>query len=48
MTNALRRALLHEQALNEQLRERVMQLETELNTLKLKLMTVYAGQPDDN
>ena len=48
MTNALRRALIHEQSLNEQLRERIIELEAELNTLRLKLMTVYAGQPDDN
>ncbi len=48
MTEALKRALKHEQALNEALRERVMELENELNTLRLKLQTRYAGQPDDN
>jgi hypothetical protein len=48
MTEALKRALKHEQALNEQLRERVMELETENKTLKLQLQAKYAGQVDDN
>lgn len=48
MTNALRRALLHEQSLNEQLRERIIELEAELNTLKLLLAARYAGEVDDN
>lgn len=48
MTEALKRALKHEQALNEQLRERVMELENELNTLRLKLQARYAGEVDDN
>ena len=38
MTDALKRALRHEQALNEKLRERVMELEIEVKTLKLKVM----------
>ena len=38
MTDALKRALQHEQALNEKLRERVMELEIEVKTLKLKVM----------
>lgn len=41
MTEALKRALKHEQALNEQLRERVMELETELNMLRLRLAAKY-------
>lgn len=48
MTEALKRALKHEQALNEQLRERVMELETENKTLILQLQAKYAGQVDDN
>ena len=38
MTEALKRALQHEQVLNEKLRERVMELEIEVKTLKLKVM----------
>lgn len=38
MVDALKRALKHEQELNEQLRERVMELEIEIKTLKLKVM----------
>lgn len=48
MTNALRRALIHEQNLNEALRERVLELEAENKTLILKLQAIYAGRPDDN
>jgi hypothetical protein len=48
MTNALRRALIHEQNLNEQLRERVMELETENKTLILRLQAKYTGEVDDN
>ena len=48
MTNALRRALIHEQNLNEALRERVLELEAELRTLQLKLAAKYAAQVDDN
>lgn len=48
MTNAPRRALLHEQNLNEQLRERIMELETEVKTLTLKLRAKFAGEVDDN
>jgi len=44
----LNRSLKHEQDLNEQLRERVMELETENNTLKLQLQAKYAGEVDDN
>ncbi len=40
----LNRALKHEQDLNEQLRERVMELETENKTLKLQLQAKYAGR----
>ena len=46
MTEALKRALKHEQVLNEQLRERVMELETENKTLKLRLKAKYAGEVD--
>jgi len=48
MTNALRRALIHEQNLNEALRERVLELEAENKLLQLKIQALYAGQPDDN
>jgi hypothetical protein len=48
MTEALKRALKHEQNLNEQLRERVMELETENKTLILQLQAKYAGEVDDN
>ena len=48
MTNALRRALIHEQNLNEALRERVLELEAENKLLQLKIQVLYAGQPDDN
>ena len=48
MTEVLKRALKHEQALNELLRERVMELETEVKTLKLRLQARYAGEVDDN
>lgn len=48
MINALRRALLHEQALNEQLRERIMELETENKTPILRLQAKYTGEVDDN
>ena len=47
MTDALKRALLHEQALNEQLRERIMELETENKTLKLQLQAKYSGAAED-
>lgn len=43
-----KRALTHEQSLNEQLRERVLELEAENKTLILKLQAIYAGRPDDN
>jgi hypothetical protein len=48
MTNALRRALIHEQNLNEALRERVLELELQLRTLELKLAAKYAAEVDDN
>ena len=48
MEKTLKKALAHEQLLNEALRERVFELEMEVKTLKLKLAAVYAGQPDDN
>lgn len=48
MTEALKRALKHEQGLNEQLCERVMELETENKILKLQLKAKYAGEVDDN
>ena len=48
MTDVLKRALKHEQTLNEQLRERVMELENELNMLRLKLQAKCAGEVDDN
>ena len=35
MTEMLKKALKHEQELNEKLRERVMELETENKTLRL-------------
>ena len=44
----LKRALAHEQKLNEALRERVFELETEIKTLQLKIMAKYAAQVDDN
>ena len=48
MEKILKKALAHEQALNELLRERVMELETEVKTLKLRLQARYAGEVDDN
>ena len=48
MTDALKRALKHEQELNEKMRERIMELEQEVKTLSLRLQACYAGQPDDN
>ncbi len=48
MTNALRRALIHEQNLNESLKERILELEAENKLLQLKLQAIYAGRPDDN
>ena len=48
MTNALRRALIHEQNLNEALRERVLELELQLRTLELKLAAKYAAEVDNN
>jgi len=48
MIEVLKRALKHEQALNELLRERVMELETENKMLKLRLQARYAGEVDDN
>jgi len=36
------------EALNEQLRERVLELETENKMLQLKLAAKYAGTVDDN
>ena len=48
MTEALKRALKHEQALNEQLRERVMELEIEVKMLQLRLQAKYVGEVDDN
>ncbi len=48
MEKILKKALAHEQALNEQLRERVLELETENKMLKLKLAAKYAGEVDDN
>jgi len=48
MEKTLKKALAHEQRLNENLRERVLELETELNTLKLLLAARYAGEVDDN
>jgi len=48
MEQALRKALAHEQLLNEQLRERVFELETQLRTLQLRLQAQYAGTVDDN
>ena len=44
----LKRALSHEQKLNETLREKVFELETEIKTLQLKVMAKYAAQVDDN
>ena len=44
----LTRALAHEQKMNEALRERVFELETEIKTLQLKVMAKYAAQIDDN
>ena len=44
----LKRALSHEQKLNETLREKVFELETEIKTLQLKIMAIYAAQVDDN
>ncbi len=44
----LKRALAHEQKLNEALREKVFELETEIKTLQLKVMAKYAAQIDDN
>lgn len=44
----LKRALAHEQKLNETLREKVFELETEIKTLQLKVMAKYAAQVDDN
>ncbi len=44
----LTRALAHEQKLNEALREKVFELETEVKTLQLKIMAKYAAQIDDN
>lgn len=43
-----KRALLHEQTLNQELRERIFELEAENKTLILKLQAIYAGRPDDN
>jgi len=43
MEKILKKALAHEQALNEQLRERVLELETENKMLQLKLAAKYAG-----
>ena len=43
-----KRALIHEQNSNEALRERVLELEMEVKTLKLKLAAKYAGTVDDN
>ena len=48
MTEALKRALRHEQELNERMRERIMELETQVKTLQLRLQACYAGRPDDN
>lgn len=48
MEKILKKALAHEQNLNEQLRERVLELETENKILKLKLAAKYAGTVDDN
>ena len=48
MTEALKRALKHEQELNERMRERIMELETQVKTLRLQLQSCYAGRPDDN
>ncbi len=43
-----KRALLHEQTLNQELRERIFELEQEVKLLKLKLQAKYAGEVDDN
>ena len=47
MERILRNALKHEQDINETMNERIMKLETENKTLKLKLLAVYAAVVDD-
>lgn len=47
MERILTSALKHEQDLNETLSERILELETENKTLKLKLRARYAGKVDD-
>jgi hypothetical protein len=43
-----KRALTHEQNRSEALAERVLELESELRTLQLKLAAKYAAEVDDN
>lgn len=47
MERILTSALKHEQDLNETLSERILELEMENKTLKLKLQARYAGEVDD-
>ena len=43
-----KRALIHEQNRSEAMQERILELESELRTLQLKLAAKFAAEVDDN